>query len=275
MRELTGIMASLDFGLSNVHVLITGASGGIGLALARTFLELGSKVTAHYNTEKRELADLPQTNLVLAQADVTSESDIARLFCEASSGHGTPVQVLVVNHGIFVARDTNLASMTLAQWRNTQSVNLDSAFLLCREFLKALEGQPTAVLDPVSTVFIGSTAGKFGEAGHADYASSKAALMYGLVPTLKNEIVQLAPRGRVNSVSPGWVATAMAKELMQDEKKTAKALATTPLRKVAQPIDVARQVAVIASPLLSGHVSGVNVMVDGGMEGRCLYPPPT
>lgn len=268
-------MASLDFGLTGVHVLITGASGGIGIALVRTFLELNGKVTAHYNTDLRDLRNISHPNLALAQANVTSEADVARLFDEAHSRHGVPVQVLVVNHGIFEVSDNQVADMTLSQWRNTQSVNLESSFLLCREFLRRLRGQSPPLLDSVSITFIGSTAGKFGEAGHADYASSKAALMYGLVPSLKNEIVKIAPRGRVNSVNPGWVGTSMARELMQDAKLTARALASTPLQKIAEPVDVANQVAVLASPTLSGHVSGVNVMVDGGMEGRCLYPPPT
>jgi NAD(P)-dependent dehydrogenase (short-subunit alcohol dehydrogenase family) len=265
---------SLDFGLRDVHVLITGASGGIGFVTAQTFLQLGSKVTAHYNTSKGELSSLPQQNLFLAQANLTSESAVSELFAAAESHHGVPVQALVVNHGIFPSQDTSLLSLTLDQWRNTHNVNLDAAFLLCKEFLKRLQGQPPAVLATVSVTFIGSTAGKFGEAGHADYACSKAALMYGLVPTLKNEIVSVAPRGRVNSVNPGWVETSMARELMKDERKVARALASTPLQKVAQPADVARQVAVLASPVLSGHVSGVNVMVDGGMEGRLLFPPP-
>jgi NAD(P)-dependent dehydrogenase (short-subunit alcohol dehydrogenase family) len=73
----------------------------------------------------------------------------------------------------------------------------------------------------------------------------------------------------------GWVATPMAKSIMQDEGLMGRALATTPLQKVAQPEDVARQVAVLASPTLSGHVSGVSLMVDGGMEGRLLFPPRT
>jgi NAD(P)-dependent dehydrogenase (short-subunit alcohol dehydrogenase family) len=267
-------MASLDFGLTDVHVLVTGASGGIGLELTRTFLSLGSKVTAHYNTSKGELPDLPQANLHLAQANVTSETDVARLFASAQSHHGVPVQALVVNHGIFPVEHQPILGMTLSQWRNTQAVNLDAAFLLCREFLKQLQNQPSPILEPVSITFIGSTAGKFGEAGHADYASSKAAVMHGLVPTLKNEIVTVAPRGRVNCVSPGWVETAMARELVKDEKVMARALATTPLRKIARPVDVAGQVAVLVSPALSGHVSGVNVMVDGGMEGRVLNMPP-
>lgn len=119
--------------------------------------------------------------------------------------------------------------------------------------------------------------------------------MYGLTPTLKNEIVAIAPKGRVNSVNPGWVATPLAEETLKDRNFVARALvsvngydrcvgerrtltnayqqATTPLQKVAKPEDVARQVAVISSPALSGHVNGVNLQVDGGMEGRLLFPP--
>lgn len=168
--------------------------------------------------------------------------------------------------------------MTLDQWRNTHAVNLDGSFLLVRSFLSALKSSAPSsgsdVLEPVSICFIGSTAGKFGEADHADYASTKSALMYGLVPTLKNEIVRIAPKGRVNSVNPGWVYTPMAEETIKDDKVRARALASTPLQKVAMPADIARQVLVLSSPTLSGHVTGVNLQVDGGMEGRCLYPPP-
>jgi len=265
-------MSSLDFGLKDVHVLVTGASGGIGIETALTFLQLGSRVTAHYNTSPKAIANHP--GLLPIQANVTSEPDISRLFASAESQNGGPVQILIVNHGIWPTQNVELADMSLDQWRNTHAVNLDGAFLLCREFLRRLRGQPADVLAPVSITFIGSTAGKFGEADHADYASGKAALMYGLTPTLKNEIVRIAPRGRVNSVNPGWVRTPMAEETIKDARFVARALASTPLQKVAVPGDVARQVAVLSSPVLSGHVTGVNVMVDGGMEGRCLYPPP-
>ncbi|KAK0893476.1 hypothetical protein LTR29_018361, partial [Friedmanniomyces endolithicus] len=72
--------------------------------------------------------------------------------------------------------------------------------------------------------------------------------MYGLVPTLKNEIVAIAQRGRVNAVNPGWVATPLAAATLEDRAFVERALATTPLRKVGTPADVARQVAVLASP---------------------------
>ena len=85
--------------------------------------------------------------------------------------------------------------------------------------------------------------------------------MYGLTPTLKNEIVLIAPKARVNSINPGWVATPLAESTLEDKAFVERALATTPLQKVATPADIARQVAVIVSPILSGHVNGMNVMV--------------
>lgn len=264
---------SLDFGLQGVHVLVSGASGGIGIETAKTFVQAGAKVTAHYNTTPRDISSTPE--LTGIQADVTNEEDVARLFAQAAKAQGVPVQVLVVNHGVWPLAAVPLSQMTLKQWRQTHAINLDGSFLLIRAFLAALEGQPADVLAPVSICMIGSTAGKFGEHDHGDYASTKAALMYGLLPTLKNEIVRIAPKGRANCVNPGWVYTPMAAETINDDKVRARALASTPLQKVAMPSDVAKQVVVLSSPTLSGHVTGVNVMVDGGMEGRCLYPPPT
>lgn len=263
---------SLNFGLGGVHVLVSGASGGIGIETAKTFLEAGAKVTAHYNSTPRDIS--ATSGLVGIQADVTVEADVARLFQEAEHAQGVPVQVLIVNHGVWPVAPVPLSEMPLEQWRQTHAVNLDGSFLLIRSFLAGLRNQPAEILAPVSVCMIGSTAGKFGEHDHGDYASTKAALMYGLLPTLKNEIVRTAPKGRANCVNPGWVYTPMAAETINDDKVRARALASTPLQKVAMPSDVAKQVVVLSSPTLSGHITGVNVMVDGGMEGRCLYPPP-
>ncbi|KAG1849358.1 hypothetical protein C8R48DRAFT_677083 [Suillus tomentosus] len=86
--------------------------------------------------------------------------------------------------------------------------------------------------------------------------------MYGLNLTLKNEIVKIAPKGRVNCVAPGWVRTPMAEEALKDPQMVYRVLSTTPLKKVAMPIDVATQVVVLASSTLSGHVTGQVVMVE-------------
>ena len=261
---------SLDFGLKNVHILITGAAGGIGLSTVHTFLQLGARVTAHYNSKLGDLANIK--DVVALQADVRYEASVSTLLTQAAEKNGGPVSVLVVNHGIWPTEDKHIVDLDLEQWNNVLAVDLTGPFLLCRAYLRALRSASDEVKDTASIIFIGSTAGKFGEANHGDYAAAKSALMYGLTPTLKNEIVAIAPKARVNSVNPGWVATPLAESTLQDIAFVERALATTPLQKVGRPEDIARQVAVLASPVLSGHVNGMNVMVDGGMEGRLLFP---
>lgn len=85
---------SLDFGLRDVHILITGAAGGIGLETVHAFRQLGARVTAHYNTKKGELADLSDVTSI--QADVRDEKAVTKLFSEAAEKNGGPVAVLVV-----------------------------------------------------------------------------------------------------------------------------------------------------------------------------------
>jgi NAD(P)-dependent dehydrogenase (short-subunit alcohol dehydrogenase family) len=104
--------------------------------------------------------------------------------------------------------------------------NLTSSFLVCREYLRRLRAAPDSVKALANIILIGSTAGKFGELGHADYAASKSALQYGLTRTLKNEIVKLAPRGRVNTVAPGWTRTPMAAPALENGDIVYRALAT-------------------------------------------------
>ncbi|KAJ7204721.1 NAD-P-binding protein [Mycena pura] len=261
----------MDLQLQDVHVLVTGASGGIGLETARLFLKQGAKVTAHYNSNLSPLssllAEFGPARVIAAQAELTAESDVARLFTEASAALG-PVQVAVINHGIWPTADILVAEMSLARWRATIDTNLTAAFLVAREFLRQLALAADAVKEKASICFVGSTSGKYGELGHADYAATKSALMYGFTLSLKNEIVKIAPRGRVNTVAPGWVKTPMAEEALSDPTIVYRALATTPMKKVAEPWDVATQIVVLSSPVLSGHVTGQVLMVEGGMEGE-------
>jgi 3-oxoacyl-[acyl-carrier protein] reductase len=145
-------------------------------------------------------------------------------------------------------------------------VNLTATFLTARAFLGEVERNGHG-----SLVLIGSTAGLFGEAGHADYAAAKSAIAYGLLLSLKNEIVRIAPRGRVNAVCPGWTESPMTRGSLADPGLVERISRTMALRKVAQPEDVARQVVALASDEISGHVTGQIVTVAGGMEGRVLH----
>ncbi|RPD76830.1 NAD(P)-binding protein [Lentinus tigrinus ALCF2SS1-7] len=264
----------MDFGLDNVHVLITGASGGIGLSTTRLFLKVGARVTAHYNTKSAPLDPLIQEfgadRIRALQANLTQEGAVQQLFASASADPFGSVQVVIINHAYYEPRDVPLAQMSLAQWESTFSTNVTSSFLVAREYLRGLEKASEAQKEKAAIVLIGSTAGKFGEAGHADYAATKSAMMYGMCLSLKNEIVKIAPRGRVNVVAPGWVKTPMAEEALKNPNIIYRALATTPLKKVAIPEDVANQIVILSSSTVSGHVSGHILMVEGGMEGRLL-----
>jgi len=263
----------MDFGLKGVHVLVTGASGGIGLETAKIYCSLGAEVTAHYNTQYEPLGSLSKTysNIQAVQADLSDETSVTNMFTAIE--HAGPVQVLIVNHGIWTRGDVPVADMTLQRWNKTISTNLTSSFLVCREYLKRLRDATPEAKEKAAIVMIGSTAGKYGEAGHADYAVTKSAMMCGFTMTLKNEIVKIAPKGRVNTVAPGWVKTAMAEKALADPDVVYRALATTPLKKVATPLDIAHQIVVLSSSTVSGHITGQVVMVEGGMEGRLLNFP--
>jgi 3-oxoacyl-[acyl-carrier protein] reductase len=156
--------------------------------------------------------------------------------------------------------------MSLERWRATIDSNLTATFLTARAYLRHVDAAGTG-----SLVLVGSTSGLFGEAGHADYSASKAAMTHGLLPTLKNEIVRNAPLGRVNLVAPGWTVTPMTEHELTEET-VKRVTATMALRKVATAEDVARAIVFLCSPLAAGHVTGEIITVAGGMEGRLLHP---
>ena len=181
-----------------------------------------------------------------------------------------PVEILVANAGCWAPDDVPVSQMTLEQWNGTLASNLISVFLCMREFLRGIVKH--RLTDP-SAVLIGSTAGIFGEAGHADYAASKAALTYGLARSLKNDMFRLAPRGRVNVVCPGWTFTPMTRGFADSPERITQVFQTIPLRKIGRPHDVAMAIVYLASSRLSGHVTGQILTVAGGMEGRVPYEP--
>jgi 3-oxoacyl-[acyl-carrier protein] reductase len=156
--------------------------------------------------------------------------------------------------------------LSLERWEATVRANLTATFLTARGFLREVEHNAHGNL-----VLVGSTAGRFGEPGHADYAAAKSALQVGLLLSLKNEIVRIAPRGRVNAVAPGWTYSPMTRGSL-DQAAVDRVTRTMALRKVASPEDIAAAVVVLASDELSGHVTGELVTVAGGMEGRTLHP---
>src|SRR5579884_3186036 len=253
----------MDTGLSGKGVVVTGASGGIGSATARASAAEGANVVAHYNRGRERAESL---GLTAVQGDLTDERDAARVFDEAREALGT-VDVCAAVAGVWPSADEPVWRLSFERWEATLRANLTATFLTAQAFLREVERNGHG-----SLVLVGSTAGRFGEAGHADYAAAKSAIQGGLLLSLKNEIVRIAPRARVNAVAPGWTYSPMTRGEL-DEAFVARLSRTMALRKVARAEDVARAVVFLASDELAGHLTGELVTVAGGMEGRTVHEP--
>jgi 3-oxoacyl-[acyl-carrier protein] reductase len=257
----------VEAGLAGKTVLVTGASGGIGAATARAFAAEGCRVAVHYHRgrDRAEAVAGELDGAILIQGDLTREEDAERVFAEAIAALGG-LGVCAAVAGAWPEEDVPIWELPLARWRSTLDANVTATFLTARAFLREVARSGHG-----SLVLVGSTAGLFGEAGHADYAAAKSALVGGLLLSLKNEVVRVAPRARVNAVCPGWTDSPMTRSTLADPDLVRRVSRTMALRKVAQPEDVARQIVALASDEISGHVTGQVVVVAGGMEGRVLH----
>lgn len=267
----------MDTKLAGKVVVITGASGGIGSAIARKFAAEGANLVLHCRSQvlaatalQRELAGVES---IVVRADLSKGSGAKRLFTRAVRHFGR-VDTLIANAGSWESRNVPLHQMSLKQWQQTMDAVLTSAFLCLREFLRLVAQQKRG-----NGVLIASTAGVFGEAGHADYASAKSAMAFGLTRTLKNEIARIAPHaaeycgGRINCVCPGWTVVPRTAAKLKDAAVVRKVVATMALPQIARPDDIANAVVFLSSDSLARHITGQTVVVAGGMEGRQLWCP--
>jgi 3-oxoacyl-[acyl-carrier protein] reductase len=252
----------METGLRGRRVLVTGGSGGIGSACVRAFAAEGARVAVHYHRGRDRAVEAGGHAVV--GGDLTDEEQAERVFLQAREALGG-LDVCAATAGVWPREDVPAWELTLERWEETLRANLTTTFLTARAFLREVKRSGHG-----SLVLIASTAGIFGEAGHADYAAAKSAIAGGLLLSLKNELARIAPLARVNVVAPGWTESPMTRGHVDPEQVRAVSR-TMALRKIAQPEDVARQVVALASDEISGHVTGQVVTVAGGMEGRVVH----
>ncbi len=238
--------------LAGRRALVTGGSSGIGRGVAEAFLEQGMRVCVHYRTHRREAEELCARfpgRAFPAGAELGTEAGCAALVEESARLLGGLDQLV---HSAAVWSASPIGRVAAPQLEAIFRVNVFSAFYLVREALPFLDASSRG-----NVVLLGSTAGQRGEALHSAYAATKGALQ-SLCMSLA---VELAPRVRVNLVSPGWVRTPMAEEeLRQVGDAIAGAL---PNRRVADVEDVVHAVLYLASEA-SGHLVGEDLCVSGG-----------
>jgi 3-oxoacyl-[acyl-carrier protein] reductase len=250
-----GVMPSLD--LTGRRALVTGGSRGVGRATARMLAEAGADVAISFRSRDREADEVVAVLRGRGVRAFAEAGDLAlpeaadRLFDRVLEEFGG-LDIVVGNAGVWPPRDVPIARMSLEQWRATMAANLDSIFHTTRRAARH-------VADGGRIVLVGSTAGQRGEAGHADYAASKGAI----ISLVKGVAIELAPRGvTVNCVAPGWVDTEMAEIPYRDGGRE-RIAAGIPLGRVAAAEDVAGPIVFLCSGL-ARHITGEVLNVNGG-----------
>ncbi len=239
-------------------VLVTGASRGIGAAVAMAFASNGASVVATYNVNKKEALrcalEIKQKGgeCVLQQANVSRASDVRRTVKNVLAKYRR-IDILVNNAGIW--KRGEIGSMSEKQWDETISLNLKGTFLFCNEVAPIMKKQKSGKI-----INISSTAGQRGEPFYSHYAASKG----GVIAFTKSIAVELAPFNvNVNSVSPGWVKTGMTSHVLNDARLRPGIDAAIPRGKVATPADITGAVLFLASDS-AAHVVGATINVNGG-----------
>lgn len=241
------------FDLSGKSALITGASGGIGGAIAQSLHEAGAQV-ALSGTREAPLQELAQQLgdrafvLPCNLSDAEAVDALPKLAAEAMGG----VDILVNNAGI--TRDTLFMRMSDEDWSSVIDVNLTATMRLCRGVLRGMMKARWGRIVNISSV-VGAT----GNPGQANYAASKA----GMIAMSKSLAYEVASRGiTVNAVAPGFITTAMTDKLTDDQKSGI--LGQVPAGRMGDPAEIAAATLYLAS-LESGYTTGTVLHVNGGL----------
>ena len=242
-------------GLAGKVALVTGATKGIGLAVAQDLARAGATVLVNHRSDperaQRALHEVG-SNAQLVRGDVTRADDVEAMFRQIRAEHGR-LDLFVNNAG--VTADGYALMMGDSKWQRVLDTNLTGAFLCCRAASRLMVRQRRG-----SIVVVSSTSGVNAPAGQANYAASKAGLQ-AMVRVLAKEVGEYGVR--VNAVVPGFVDTAMTRTM--PAQQLADHLAHVPLRRIARPEDVTGPVRFLLDDTQSGYVTGAAVVVDGGL----------
>ena len=236
--------------------LVTGGTGGIGRETCRQLAQAGMRVVAGdlpADAARREefRAAMAGFDVDFQPMDVTDPASCAAAIAAIEASHG-PVDVLV--NGAGITRDATLRKMSREQWDAVLSVNLDSVFTLCK---LVVDGMCERGFGRI--VNISSVNGQTGQFGQTNYAAAKAG-MHGFTMALAREVARKGVT--VNSISPGYIRTAMT-EAMPDEVKQ-QVLAMVPAGRIGEAADIARAVVFLCDER-ADYLTGVNLPVNGGL----------
>jgi 3-oxoacyl-[acyl-carrier protein] reductase len=236
--------------------LVTGGGRGIGRAVALMLAQAGADVAVGYRTRAAEAEAVTAEVGTLGRRAIAVGGDLAdpavssAMAARVAEAFGR-LDIFVANAGVWPPDEVPLSRMSPSRWRETVAANLDAVFHSTRAAL-GLMGPGGRV------VLVSSTAGQRGEAGHADYAATKGAL----IALTKSLAVECAPDILVNCVAPGWVDTEMAAPAFGGGER-ARIAATIPLRRIPTPEQIAGPIVFLCSDLAS-HVTGEVLNVNGG-----------
>ena len=239
------------------NVLITGGSRGIGASCVRLFARAGANIAFAYrsrdaeaNVLKAEIETLGR-QVFAFKGDLSTRAANDEFVTEAVRALGS-ADVFVANSGYWPPNPVPVNALDDERWRSTMATNLDGMFYAARAAARVLPSGGRLI-------FVASTAGQRGEAGHADYAASKGAM----ISFVKSMCVELGARDiTVNCVAPGWVDTEAVALPMGDGGR-ARIESNIPLQRIASPDDIAGPIAFLASPL-ARHITGEVLNVNGG-----------
>ncbi len=258
--------------LKDQKALVTGASKGLGAAIAVALAEAGCDVLVNYASDRKGAEETASEvekfgrRAHIFRADVSKEAEVLAMFAEMERVFGR-IDILINNSGIQV--NAPFHEMTLEQWNKVIGINLTGQFLCAREAVKAFmkQGVDSEISCSMGKILhISSVHDVIPWAGHANYAAAKGGIML-LMKSLAQEVAPL--KIRVNSLSPGAIRTPMnVEKLVSPEEYTRILLDHIPVKRIGEPEDVGRAAVWLVSDD-SDYVHGATLYIDGGMT---LYP---